>query len=107
MKSEDTIYLDYQRAKKQAAEIAEVSENLKSLAGSDLEGCLTQIAGAWQGENAQAYLKKGRQLEEKIQKLAGKIKDTSVTVNKMAEDTYKAEMRALTLAKQREKLYHK
>ena len=99
MKTEASIYLDYQRTMNQADRLSEIASRLNTISSLDLQNCLGQISGHWEGENAAAYINKGRIVSEKINKTSTELRKAADTIRKMAANTYNAEMRALAIAK--------
>lgn len=99
MKSEATIYLDYQRTISQANRLSEIASRLNSISTSDLQNCLGQVSSHWEGENASSYVNKGRIVSDKIKKTSSDLKRAADTIRQMAQTTYNAEMRALAIAR--------
>lgn len=98
----DYIELNFQQAKQQAAQLESLAGRLENLAKNDLDGTMQQLSVAWKGESASAYMQKGQRLEGKIVQTARELKRTAQTIRSTAERTYRAEMRARELARQRE-----
>lgn len=102
MKSETQINYDFQQAIRKARELENVATGLRSLANSNLTDALQNLSCAWQGEAADAYLRKGALLKERIVENAKKIDSTAKTIRNVAQRTYNAEMEAFRIAKERE-----
>ena len=100
MKTEAMIYLDYQKTMREADQLKAIASRLKTLSSSDLENCLGQVSSHWEGDNARAYVTKGRTVSEKITKTAAQLDRAADTIRIMAKNTYDAEMRALQIARQ-------
>ncbi len=101
MKSLTTIRMDFQKAQQCAAELEEIASEMRTLANSDLSDSLQSLSGAWKGESAALYLRKGELLKDKITASAKNLERTAATIRSTARRTYDAEMRAYRLAVQR------
>ncbi len=95
------IQLHYQNALRQAARLETLADNLNTAARDGIGSAMDEIRAAWTGENADAYLKKGEQLEEKTKKTAKALKSAASAIRTIAVNTYKAEMNALEIANKR------
>lgn len=99
MKSRWSIEMNYKRALSQAAQLEEASEALRRTAVSAIADISRDLSGGgWQGENADAFLKKLSLLTERIQTSAKQLRDAAAALRRIAQNTYDAEMRALDLA---------
>lgn len=105
MKTDSEIRFDYNKAIRRAEELEEAARNLRQLSDRELEDSLQSLANAWRGEAANAYIRKGNQLQEKILANARKLTDTAKTIRSTAKRTYDAEMWAYRIAQER--LYNK
>lgn len=101
MKTEASINFNFNNAKRKAAELEEIAEQLKQIANNDLNGSFQKLSAAWKGEAANDYLKKGEQLRQKLIENARNLENTAATIRNIATRTYRAEMAAYTLAQQR------
>lgn len=95
------IQMDYNRAIAQANSLEQVAEQLKNSAEQDFQDCITEISYNWTGENARAYIEKCNTLKQSIETTARSLKKTAATIQKIAKNTYSAEMKALRLAQER------
>ena len=98
---ESTIYMNYRQAVTQAERLQAQAEQMSRLAGSRMADMMTRLRGNWKGENADAYLAKCAALQEKMLRTARGLSAAAESIRTAAERTYKAEMRALELARQR------
>lgn len=105
MKSAVTIKMNFQQARRQADELEEIAGEMRRIAKNDLENSFQSLSAAWQGEAAEAYLRKGEQLRDKIIASAQQLEKNAGMIRSAAKRTYDAEMRAYNLAQTR--LYNK
>lgn len=92
------INLNYNRAKAQASRLDEIAQQLRKLGKSGIEqGCDELLAG-WQGENAQLFVQKERELGSDIIKTAKEIEEIAQAVRSAARKIYEADKRAAALA---------
>ena len=102
MKSEAEIIFDYRQAISKAEELEGVVANLRQLSNNDLEGSLQSLSNAWRGEASEAYIGKGKKLQERILANAKNLENTAKTIRSTAKRIYDAEMRALQIARERQ-----
>lgn len=102
MKSRHEIEVDFQQAMAQASRLREISNEMSRLAKNDFEGNLQSIASNWKGQNATAYLNKGKILENRISNTAGNIGAVATVIENTARRIREAEIRAYEEAKKRE-----
>jgi uncharacterized protein YukE len=98
------ILLNYKEALAQANKLDELAAELERIGVSDLNDTFGEISTGWQGDNAEAFLRKARPLASKNQKTVNKIRNTASAIRTIATNVYNAEMRALELAAAR--TYH-
>ena len=99
MKSEHTIYMDYQKTMSQAEELYQLAAKIKNIKNKDLAGVWSGVSAAWKGENANKYLQKGKKVEKTILSTSSELERTASSLKTIAKRTYKAEMEALQLAR--------
>ncbi len=99
MKSEYTIYMDFQKAKAQADELKSLAAELRNIADRDLAECLSGISVHWKGDNAANFIGKGNLVKSRLADAAKNLEQTASTIQKIAVQTYQAEMRAYNIAK--------
>ena len=97
----DYIEWNYIQAKKQADRLDEQADRLLKLASQQMEGTLRDLSYNWKGSSAASYIGKGERVEAEISVLAGDLRRTAGVIRSSAERTYRAEMRARELAKNR------
>lgn len=100
-KSRVTIQLNYDAAKKQAQKLDEIADTLTNVADQQLNGCFSQLQSQWKGENANAYVNKGKVVQGDIRTTASNVKNAAESIRKIAKRTYDAEMHAVRLAEMR------
>ncbi len=101
MKTLYSIEFDFRQAKKRAEELETIAADMKKLADRELEVSLQNLSGAWKGEAAQAYLRKGSKLKENILKTSNDLKKTAATIRRVAKRTYDAEKAVYQIAMDR------
>lgn len=75
-----------------------LSGKLSRLANEQYYGTLRSISNNWKGENAEAYLRKGERVKDKMSGSARDLSRAAETVRTIARNTYNAEMRAWEIA---------
>jgi WXG100 family type VII secretion target len=92
-----SIQIDFGKARTQADQLDQLAGELKQLAGKDLEDCMIGVAANWKGKSAASYVKKGRKLEQELEKAGAEIEKIAQTLRQTAETLYNAEKQALLL----------
>lgn len=92
------IQLNYDAAKKQAQKLDEIAKTLSNLADNQLNSSFSQLQSNWKGDNANAYLNKGKVVQTDIRVIASNVKNAADSIRKIAKRTYEAEMNAVKLA---------
>ena len=98
MRTEHEIYMDFNRAYKQAQRLRQIASRVNSLANDDVGGTLNQINQNWNGDNASAFLGKGETLKGKISKTAGDLNRVAQAIIDIATRTRDAELAAIQVA---------
>lgn len=101
---EKTLYqikMDFRQAKAQADRIDALANRMYKISDQEYESTLRTINGSWNGENAEAFVAKGIQLQVKIRQSAADLRKAAQTIRRIAQNTYEAEMRAYNIARQR------
>lgn len=96
------IEMDFEKAKRQARELEEISGNLKNLSQSQFEDTLNLLAQNWTGDNAVKFIGKGETLQTNITTTAEAILDVAQAIREIAETIYEAEMEAWERAHDRD-----
>lgn len=96
-----SIQIDFNRAQTQAAQIEQIANGIESLVKQDMENYMSGVEANWKGGNAALYIKKGRRLEQELEKSAAELKKTAQTIRKVAQNTYNAEKKAIMAARVR------
>lgn len=102
MKSKHEIDVDFEVAMKQARKLHEISAEMRLLANNDMEGNLQSIAMNWKGDNASAYLSKGKIIENRISDTSKNIEAAATVIENIAKRIHETEMRAYEEAQRRE-----
>lgn len=98
---EYTIQINYSRANRQADELEDAANKLKTIANSKMEQSCSSIGRNWQGENADKYLRKMRTVQNDILTVSRDLKNTAQSIRRIARITYDADMTALRIAQKR------
>ena len=99
-KTEYSIYLDYQKAMRQADKLDEAARIIKS-EKSSLHDCNGSISSAWKGENATTFIRKVAVVENDLESIEKSVRNAADVIRRIAKETYQAEQKALRLAKER------
>lgn len=84
-----------------AKALAAQGESIKRKSTGNLETEKAEINSSWRGENADLYLRKMDILGKKITNNADGIKESAKAIEQMAYNYYKAELRAIDIAKRK------
>lgn len=101
MASRATIEFNFNQANRQADRLDELAGRLKNVSDRDLQSVMQEVSGAWQSENASAYLNKGSALQGKMNTTARNLNTIASEIRTVAKNIYDAEMEALRIAEQR------
>ena len=102
MKTKLQIEFDFEQARRRAAELEEIAENISQLSRPDIENAKADLSSAWKGESAQHFQKKTEILQEDIRGRAKELNAIAAAIREIAAKIYAAEMEALRIATQRE-----
>ncbi len=97
MSVRERIEIDFQAARHRAEVLQEASEQLKRVAGIQLENALQHTGCSWKGENAELFQKRCRTLSNDIADTAEAMRHTALGIQAAAEVMYHAEMQALQM----------
>ena len=98
MKSAYQIFMDFQAAEAVVRELRLIAKSARELATEDLNSALNGIGNSWKGENSEEYLRKARAITQNVTKTAANIEKIADTVERVAKNTYEAEMEARRIA---------
>lgn len=101
MKTTQEVYMDFRTAQEVVRELRTIARDTRHVSNSDLQRTLSQVRNSWQGENADAFLAKGKTLQNKIELTAQTIEDIAKTIEQIARNTYNSEMEAIRQAKKK------
>jgi WXG100 family type VII secretion target len=99
MKSEHEIYMDFQKAKEQAARLRQIASNMNNVADDELGGAVTKIRSDWTGENSEAYIQEADKEKQKINKTAQDLRRVAETIETIAARIMEAELAAIRIAR--------
>ncbi len=103
MLTEVMITEAYNSAKGTAIELESIASELTKLANMEYESVLTSLSRAWQGENGERFVQKGRTVKEQLLDIAKDIQKAATELRNDAKATYDADMRKLEIARERER----
>lgn len=98
MASYSTIYMNYNKAMKQANRLEELANELRGLANNDVDDTLSHLSSQWKGDNANTYVRKGYELQKNLLATAKKMTDTATAIRTAAKRTRASEIAAIELA---------
>ena len=101
MSSRWEIRMDFQQAMNQARRLDEIADRLEKVAKKSMEQSMQNLASAWKGTNASAFLQKEDRLQEKIKKTADNVHAIADDIRSVARRVYEAEMAAWRIANER------
>lgn len=92
------IEFNYAKAMRQAGNLEESANRLKQLAQASMSDTLQQLNANWTGENATAYIQKGRTLQQQISETAAELTRIAENIRTVARRMRDAEQRARDIA---------
>lgn len=101
MSNRASIEMDFKQAQAQAKRLEELAEQMTTIAEKRMKYSLEKIAGNWEGENANNYLRKGDREKEEIKETAGCLYGIAKDIRAIAQKIYEAEMKALKRARKK------
>ena len=96
------VFIDFQQVIAQARQIETLAETLRQESEGNVANALAELSGAWKGDAADAYLKKGTRFQDELTKTANDLRGTAVVIKEIAKALYDAEQRAAELGIQRQ-----
>ena len=101
MASRQTIIFNYKNALSQADKLDGVAKKLKGISSNDLNNTLSSLDKSWNGDNAWAFIGKGKNIQQKVNASASSINAVADEIRRTAKRIYDAEMRAIEIAESR------
>lgn len=101
MATRASIQFDFEQAKRQAAELDNIADNLSSLARDKLGGGLQALSQNWKGVNAASYMSKGSTLQGNMNSSSSQLHAIASDIRTIAQNIYNAEMEAIRIAEER------
>ena len=93
------IYMNYQKALRQAQRLDSLAAELRNLANHNLDSTLTNVHRAWSGDSASLFLQKGVKAKEDMLKTAKSLQNTANAIRRAAQIVRAADLRALEIAR--------
>lgn len=101
MKSKHRIRMDFEKAKKAAAQLDQSASELEKLTNKDYENAMKSLSHAWTGQNENSFLMKERSIQSGIRQNASELKAIASEIRRLAKRVYDAEMRSYEIAARR------
>ena len=101
MATQFEIWLNYTQAMRQADRLEDQAGRLEEIGRNRVASVLQELAGAWQGDNSEAFRSRAFRLQTEIRDVASILKRVAAVIRQTARNTYDAEMKALELAQKR------
>ena len=95
------IEITFGNAMQQARQLDQCAEDMLRLANGNMESVKSDLASAWEGTSAEAYIRKMDTTASNIRKTANRLKDIANTIRTVARIFRNTELRAIELAEQR------
>lgn len=95
------FHYDFDKAKIQVRQLNEVADEMDNLIKNQYMDTLQILAGAWKGDSASLFLKKGAKLQEAMEKTAKSMEETAEAYEKIIQSTWEMEERIKEIAKLR------
>lgn len=95
------FHYDFDKAKIQARQLSEIGEEMDNLIKNQYVDALQILAGAWKGDSASLFLKKGAKLQEAMEKTAKNMGETAEAYEKIIQSTWEMEERIKEMARLR------
>lgn len=94
MKSENEIYLDYQRAQDVVGELRGMARDTRTIQEQDFHTALGAVRASWSGDNADEFLRRASKLDGEIGGLADSLERIAQAIEEMSQNLYDAETAA-------------
>ncbi|MCD8133103.1 MAG: WXG100 family type VII secretion target [Clostridiales bacterium] len=96
-KSAQTIQIEFQQVMRQVSTLKECVSDLNAQA-KRMESLTGSLGSSWQGESAELYISKCKELQSKISSTAKNLSLTAEVISRMARTYRSAELKALETA---------
>jgi len=93
--------LSYQAALSKARSLEAAARSVETLRKNNLVNTLEALKGDWTGARANEYIRKATAIDTDMQKLVKQINDAAESIRRIAENTRRAELRAITIGQNR------
>ncbi len=102
MATRESIAIDLQEARNRASELENIASQLNTLAGTDMQNSFQTLSSGWSGDSANAFLKKGSDLQTDIKNQAANLNQIASTIRSVAQNIYNTELRNIEIAERRD-----
>lgn len=97
-KAQYEIEMDLRKATAAAENLDQVAKEMREIVDGQLDQLLLSVAGAWQGNNASAFINKGNKIQAQIEDQARMISRIADTLRQTAKTVHDAEMTNIEIA---------
>lgn len=95
------IEITFGNALSQARQLEQCAEDMLRVANTNMESVKGDLSAAWEGESANAYMRKMDTTAANIAKTARRLQDIAATLRRVAQIFRNTELKAIELAEQR------
>jgi len=99
MKTRQQLQFDFDTAINQAKRLESLAGEIESTVARPLGSSAQELAAAWKGNSATAYVEKQGRLKEKISDTASDLRTVAEEIRAAAQRVYEAEMKAICIAR--------
>ena len=92
------IMFDYLSAIRQAGRVEEAAESVRNLANRDVETIINELEAFWQGESAQLFYSKCRELQTELRETTNDLNRVAQNIRSRSEAMRRAEEAAAHIA---------
>ena len=95
------IEFDFGQALKQASNLEDIAQEMKSLAKNRICDALQDISANWKSESATVFIRKSDSVRQDIAQTAEQLYEIAALIRSKAQEIYEADQAAARLAQQR------
>lgn len=96
------INFDFNKARQQANEIENISDDLSCLISNEYNATIQGISTSWKGDSADIYMRKAYDMQRKLNETANQLKQTSESMRMIIRAVEIAEEKVIQLASERQ-----
>lgn len=102
MKQDYQIYCDYKKAINKANQIENYAKKILSVSQEELGSEMKSLSAVWKGEGMNIFQRKYLETNSQVTETYRDLIKIAKLIREVAEKNYRAEMRALEIARKRE-----